>query len=203
MKSNYSLALLLAVGASLTTSTALRADDANGTATTPAPVLVADNENNNDQDRQRHADELYRCYELSVDAFGTASLGQYTIEHWSNSRVRDNTQGGAGVGLNYFITRNFGIGADAYSENTSGPFIDSVEGNLILRFPLGQCGLAPYVFAGGGNQFDLVKTYFGQAGAGLEFRFTRQIGMFVDARAVLPNETKGFGVGRLGMRFAF
>jgi hypothetical protein len=138
-----------------------------------------------------------------VDAFGTASLGQYTIEHLSGSRIRNNSGVGAGVGLNYFITRNLGIGADVYSENTGGPFIDSAEANLILRLPLGHCGFASYVFGGGGSQFDMAKTWFGQAGVGLEYRFTRHLGLFVDARGVLPDETKCYGVGRLGLRFAF
>jgi hypothetical protein len=146
---------------------------------------------------------LYRANELSVDMFGTASLGKYSIEHISNNRIRHNTRLGAGLGLSYFITRNLGIGAEAYSENTTGPFIDSASANLTLRLPLGGSGVAPYVFGGGGQQFDLAKFYFGQAGVGVEYRFTPRFGMFVDARCVVPNETKYYGVGRLGVRFAF
>ncbi len=205
MTTNYSLALAMMVGAILTTSPSLRADDTKSSsdvAVSP-PALSPDNENNNGQDRHRDRINLYRCNELSVDAFGTASLGRYTFEHWSSSRVRHNTEFGAGVGLNYFITRNLGLGADVYSENTSGPFIDSAEANLILRLPLGHSGFAPFIFGGGGNQFDMAKTWFGQAGGGLEYRFTRNVGLFVDARAVLPDETKCYGVGRLGLRFAF
>lgn len=205
MKSNCSLALILAAGALLATSPALRADDAkiSSDASVSPPALNQENENNNDQDMHGHADGLYRCNELSLDAFGTASLGRYTIEHWSVSRVRHNTEFGAGVGLNYFITRNLGIGADVYSENTSGPFIDSASANLILRLPLGHCGFAPYLFGGGGHQFDLARAYFGQAGAGLEYRFTRQLGAFVDARGVLPDKARGYGLARLGLLFAF
>ena len=205
IKSYCSLALTLTVGAILTTTPPLRADDTNSgrDASTSPSMLSTDKENNNDRDRHGHLDELYRCNELSVDAFGTASLGRYTIEHWSSSRARHNTEFGAGVGLNYFLTRNLGIGADVYSEGIGGPFIDSAEANLILRLPLGHCGFAPYVFGGGGGQFDMAKTWFCQAGAGMEYRFTRHLGLFVDARGVLPDETTGFGVGRLGLRFAF
>ena len=110
---------------------------------------------------------------------------------------------GGGLGLNYFFTRNLGVGAEAYSENTTGTFIDNASGNLILRLPLGQCGFAPYIFGGGGHQFDAAKLWFGQGGAGLEYRFTPHIGMFLDARMVWPNETKYYGVARLGVRFAF
>jgi hypothetical protein len=147
--------------------------------------------------------DYYRSSELSLDGFGTASLGSYTIDHPSNNRIRQNTEFGAGAGVNYFITRYIGIGAEAYSENTTGVFIDNASGNLILRLPLGQSGFAPYAFGGGGHQFDAAKLWFGQAGAGMEYRFTPHIGVFLDARAVWPNETKYYGVARLGMRFSF
>jgi hypothetical protein len=147
--------------------------------------------------------DYYRSCELSVDGFGTASLGAYTIEHPSNNRIRQNTEFGAGAGVNFFITRNIGVGAEAYSENTTGTFIDNASASLILRLPLGQSGFAPYAFGGGGHQFDAAKLWFGQAGAGLEYRFSPHVGVFLDARGVLPNETKYYGVARLGLRFAF
>jgi hypothetical protein len=147
--------------------------------------------------------DYYRCNELSVDAFGTASIGEYTIQHLSNAGVRHNTQLGVGAGVSYFITRNIGIGGEAYSENTTGAFIDSASANLTLRIPLGQSGFAPYIFGGGGHQFDMTKLWFGQFGGGMEYRFTPNVGIFVDARAVVPNETRYYGVARLGMRFAF
>jgi hypothetical protein len=162
-------------------------------------VLGQDNAINN----QSLQGDIYRASELSVDMFGTASIGKYTIDHPSNARVRNNTQLGAGAGMNYFFTRNIGIGAEAYSENTTGTFIDSASANLTLRLPLGQSGFAPYAFGGGGRHFDAVKTWFGQAGAGIEYRFTPHIGVFLDARGVVPTETKYYGVARLGMRFAF
>jgi hypothetical protein len=146
---------------------------------------------------------LYRGNELSVDAFGTASIGEFTLTHPSNDRVRQNTRLGAGAGINYFITPNIGIGGEAYSENTTGPFVDSASGNLILRLPLGQSGFAPYAFGGGGYQFDMTRLWFGQFGAGMEYRFTPHVGIFLDARAVVPTETRYYGVVRLGLRLAF
>jgi hypothetical protein len=147
--------------------------------------------------------DLYRSNEISVDAFGSASLGKYSIEHISGSRVRHDTRLGAGLGLNYFFTRNIGLSADAYSEDTTGAFVDSLSASLNVRFPLGKSGFAPYVFGGGGYQFDLAEVWFVQAGAGMEYRFTPNVGAFLDARWVLPDETKYYGVARLGLRFAF
>jgi hypothetical protein len=145
----------------------------------------------------------YRANELSLDLFGTGSVGRYTIKHLSGRRVRENGELGAGLGLNYFFTRHFGIGGDLYSENDTGALVDSASGNLIGRFPLGDSGFAPYAFAGGGYQFDGLEVGFGQFGAGLEFRFTPHVGLFVDARLVYPEETKYYGLARLGLRFAF
>ena len=145
----------------------------------------------------------YRQCEFSLQGFGTASLGESTLDHLSGANVRHNARLGAGVGINYFITRFVGIGAEAYSENTDGVFVDSASANLTLRLPIGDSGLAPYIFGGGGHQFGMTKQWFGQAGAGVEYRFTPHIGVFVDARGVAPAETKFYGVGRFGMTYAF
>ena len=204
MKSSHLLALVMAAGAISATSTSLRAADTNSSSepSSPQPALGQDNMTNNPgsyYDRGGY----YRAGELSLDLIGTASVGNYTLNHPSNARVRQNTQLGAGAGLNHFITRNIGIGAEAYSENTTGAFIDNASANMILRLPLGQSGFAPYAFGGGGRHFDDVKTWFVQAGAGMEYRFTPHMGLFIDARGVLPNETKYSGVARIGVRFAF
>lgn len=204
LKSNYRLAIVMAAGAILATGTSLRAADANGNleTTTPPPAAGANN-SGSDKGVQYDQNDYYRGNELSLEGFGVGSLGGYTINNLSSRRVRQNSEFGAGAGINYFITKYVGVGVLAYSENTTGTFIDNVAGNLILRLPLGQSGFAPYVFGGGGHQFDGAKLWFGQAGAGIEYRFTRNIGAFVDVCAVWPNETKYYGVGRLGLRFAF
>jgi hypothetical protein len=152
---------------------------------------------------QPDRDDLYRAREVSLDVFGTGSLGKYSIEHLSGSRVRHDVRLGAGAGLNYFFTRNIGIGGEAYSEGLDGAFIDSASANLLLRLPLGRSGFAPYALGGGGYQFDMAEVWFAQFGGGMEYRFTQKVGLFLDARMVLPEETKYFGVARLGMRFAF
>ena len=147
--------------------------------------------------------DCYRAHELSLDGFGTGSLGKYTIDHLSGARIRENSDFGAGLGVNYFFTRNLGLGVEAYSENTTREFIDSASANLTLRLPLGQSGFAPYIFGGGGHQFDMLQAWFGQAGGGVEYRFTPNVGLFTDARMVLPDKASYYGVARLGVRFAF
>lgn len=146
---------------------------------------------------------LFRAQELSIDIFGSGSVNQQTINHISGDRVSDNGRLGAGVGLNYFFCRYVGIGGDAYAENVHRSFVDSTSGNLIARLPIGNSGLAPYIFGGGGYQFDQVRQSFGQAGAGLEFRFTRCWGIFVDARYVFADKTEDYGLARAGLRLSF
>lgn len=151
----------------------------------------------------RMVSELYRSHELSIDAFATGSIGQQTINHISGDRLRSDGRLGAGVGLNYFFCRHLGIGGDVYSEDTRQHFVDSTSGNLIARLPIGESGLAPYVFGGGGHQFDRVDQNFAQAGAGLEFRFIHNLGFFVDARYIFAEKTDNYGVARGGFRWSF
>ena len=146
---------------------------------------------------------FYRAQEFSIDAFGSGSLGEQTIDHISGDRVEHNGRLGAGAGLNYFFTRYIGIGGDAYSENTAHCFVDSASGNLIGRIPIGDTGVAPYIFGGGGYQFDEAAQKFGQAGAGVEFRFCKHLGFFVDARYIFADKTQDYGLGRAGLRLSF
>jgi hypothetical protein len=145
---------------------------------------------------------LYNAHELSVDIFGMGSIGERTIRNLTARSVVDHGRVGAGAGVNYFFTRHIGMGWEAYSQNTSGVFVDNGSMNLLFRLPLGETGLAPYGMGGGGYQFD-VKQGVAQAGGGLEFRFTRNIGIFADARYVWAERTDNFGVGRFGLRLAF
>ena len=147
--------------------------------------------------------ELFREHEFSLDLFGTGSVGQQTIDHISGDRIRHDGRLGAGAGVNCFFTRLLGLGADAYTENTAHHFVDSAALNLILRYPIGQSGFAPYIFGGGTRQFDEVRQWAGDAGGGFEFRFQRHFALFVDARYVLADKTDNYGVGRAGFRFSF
>lgn len=204
MKSYPTFTLALTAVALLAASPALRATETNDLAgaTNSPPILVAERPVY-DRGLTNNLVEYYRANELSLDAFGTGSIGSYTINNPSSRRVRQNGQLGAGVGVNYFVTRYVGLGGDMYSENTSGTFIDNASANLLLRLPLGDSGFAPYVLGGGGHQFDEAKLWFFQFGGGMEYRFCPHVGLFLDARCVVPNETKYYGVARLGLRFAF
>lgn len=172
------------------------AQDSTTTTTTTTQQTTASNSAFQDS-------TFYRADELSLDAFGSGSIGQQTINHISGSRIERNGRAGAGAGANYFFTRFIGIGGDAYSENTAHNFVDSASGNLIGRLPIGNTGVAPYIFGGGGHQFDEIEQNFAQAGGGIEFRFAEHMGFFVDARYVFAAKTENYGVGRAGLRLSF
>jgi hypothetical protein len=146
---------------------------------------------------------LFAPDETSLDLFGSVSVGQEVINHLSRERIVDDGRLGAGLGVNHFFGRYVGLGADAYTENTQHSFVDNTSGNLILRFPIDVAHIAPYGFGGAGYQFDPSGVWFGQAGGGVDVRFARHVGLFVDARYVFTDGTKNFGLGRFGIRFSY
>lgn len=131
-----------------------------------------------------------------------------------------NDEFGGGVGANFFFVRYIGIGADVnlYDGGVNGVW--NTTGSLILRYPLelGTFCIAPYLFAGGGGQFNNENVGTAHAGAGLEFRLTRNIGIYSEGRYTWT-ENKGdggdfhfdddgdddddFAQARLGLRFVF
>lgn len=155
-----------------------------------------------DDTRTREGD-VFRSHELSFDLFGSVSVGQETIDGLSGERVVDDGRLGAGAGVNYYFTPYLGFGADLYTENTDDHVVDNGSANLLLRLPFESIRLAPYVYGGGGRQFDPQERWFGQFGGGLDIRVTRHWGLFTDVRYVMVDAASNFGVGRLGVRIPF
>jgi len=148
-------------------------------------------------------DGPYHANEFVFESFGSASFGRETIDNISANRIENDARLGVGIGMSYFFIRNFGIGADATIENTQHSFVDNVSTSAIFRIPIGTSGFAPYVYGGGGHEFDLTKQWFAHFGGGMEFRFSHAWGIFTDARYVLVDKTANYGVARLGFRASF
>ena len=115
---------------------------------------------------------------------------------------------GGGAGANFFFARYFGVGVDGtwFGGGPNSAALQQVTGNVILRYPieLRSFGLAPYVFAGGGEIFDGKQTSAADTGVGVEFRLTRHIGVFTDWRYDFTNGDRGnLTTTRAGVRFAF
>lgn len=154
-----------------------------------------------------HSDpgDLYRAREFSVDAFGAAASDGRRHDHYYDFGFhhRDNTRGGGGGGVEYFFCRYIGIEAESFALANDHNTASAVGGNLVLRWPIAQTGLAPYVFGGGGNEWTYRTEGYGDGGAGLEYRFNRSFGIFGDGRFVSPCTTRDYGMGRVGVRFTF
>lgn len=158
--------------------------------------------------------ECFRAKELSLDMFGQYSDGN-SPDH--AGPIRDHGWGG-GIGLNYFITRNFGIGADAaWLGATEAPYagtrgrttIHNFSASLIYRFPIDRICTAPYIFAGGGVAVDGDQWAVGHVGVGIEHRIVpNKVALFSDVRWNYYGERFGrgdlnnFGV-RAGVRLVF
>ena len=143
----------------------------------------------------------YFANEFSFDAFGTYSKSFRDVENIFDHDWRHGDFGG-GVGMNYFLTRYIGVGTDTFFKQ-KGEFFSNVSGSLLLRLPFGNSGFSPYIFGGGGRRFDPLSEWLFHGGLGLEYRFTRHFGIFMDGRYVLPDKTSDYTLVRSGLRFAF
>jgi hypothetical protein len=153
---------------------------------------------NYDGDREN----LYHPCELSIDGFGVGVLHEYDFN--SGGLHRKNYRFGGGAGINFFFTKFLGIGADAYAISPSHrSFVDTTTGNLILRMPIGNTGLAPYIFGGAGYEFKGIDQIVGGGGVGLEIRIVPHFSIFADARYLAAVKTPDYGLARAGVRLSF
>jgi hypothetical protein len=160
--------------------------------------------------------------ELSLDMFGSYWAPERGLGHVFETNIKgDRGRWGGGVGVNYFFTPWFGIGGDVnWSDHRGfgGPSTDWAMGNAIFRIPIGCSGFAPYVFGGGGRQFnglfhdDAGDVFAGKRyewvadlGAGIEYRFSPVVGIFADGRYIWHTENGGIDrvCLRAGLRLAF
>ena len=148
------------------------------------------------------APSCFKDQELSLDVFYSYNDGINNKQHYFRDRS------GGGVGLNFFFARYFGVDVEGnwFDGAPNKDVIHQVTGNFIFRYPLETANFcwAPYIFGGGGGTFDGVKTGFGDAGAGLEFRFTPHIGFFSDWRyEFMGSHRNNLDTTRAGLRFVF
>lgn len=153
--------------------------------------------------------------ELQIDVFGAYVDGNANVHA---GYIRDHGWGG-GIGINYFFTRNIGIGVDgiwfygkenaAAGEGDDHKAFHNVTGSLIFRFPIDEACFAPYLFVGGGFHVDGDQWASAHAGVGLEYRVVpNKVGLFIDGRWTYFGDRYGHGdqnnfLGKAGIRFVF
>lgn len=168
----------------------------------------------------------YRAGEFNVSA---SFNGLFTQTPYLSDRYYgvDHAWGGS-LGAAYFFTKYIGAGLnfDGYRVTSTGTgFIGDLVPRLILRYPIGQ--FAPYGFVGagmifnGGNpslsepsctvgctlRFERVEhdvKLDAQAGAGIEFRLTRNWGIFAEGQFEKIDRPQSNAYSfKSGVRFAF
>jgi high affinity Mn2+ porin len=162
----------------------------------------------------------FRSNEFSVGGFGS-----YLDTYGENNQGIGNHAWGGGLEASYFYFKYFGLSVDgdAFNESPGDNFGGTVTGNLILRLPLDDYlpnfHLAPYLFGGAGRFYSErvglpsstpgVQRYVGRSGvladvgAGMEYRFDPNFGIFADARYnFAENPLNEFITTRVGVRYA-
>ena len=151
-----------------------------------------------------HAWRDYQANEVNFEFFAMGTLGRSSVSDIAPDDIERDGNFGPGLGIAYFPHRFFGLQGEAYSDSSRGSyFVDAAGAHFIGRFPAGAAGVAPYVLSGVGRQFDPGPQWTWDAGAGVEWRFLRHVGIFSDARYVWAEKSADFGYMRVGINFGF
>ncbi len=152
---------------------------------------------------------LFTSQELSLDLFGSYYNPEGQFNELFETSIKHGWWGG-GAGLNYFITREIGLETDFNMSAHGGKIVDYWVGNVVLRLPIGNSGLAPYAMGGGGRMIGNEATgqewqWMYGGGVGLEMRFNPVTAIFSDARFYWGDKGTEFNrlVIRGGLRLVF
>ena len=142
---------------------------------------------------------------MGFTQFGEAQEARLSYDLFGNwaTRDKDGDSGnalGLGAGVNYFFRENIGISLDTYTDGIRMPYM--LNGSFIYRFAT-DANIDPYAFAGIGKQWDHASQWTGHFGGGAEYNWKPGMGIFLDARLVLPADTSNYGLFRLGVRKGF
>jgi hypothetical protein len=148
----------------------------------------------------------YTAEEFSLDLFASYINPEGKLTDLFDTNIRHGFWG-AGAGANYFFTRELGIGVDVNISDKPDDLrlVDEVTGNLLLRLPLGESGLAPYLIGSGGRGISPRYEWVYGGGVGLEYRFNPTTGIFSDARFLWAEKSTADDrlLIRAGLRIVF
>lgn len=130
----------------------------------------------------------------------------------------EHNAGGGGLQYSYFWSRYAGIAADAdFLRGTA--YNTALTASLVLRWPFEfgtgagdsrsidpkerRWGLAPYIMAGAGGQWGDRAAGVGAIGGGVEFRFEKHWGFFVQSRWIAHDQRQNYMATAAGVTFTF
>jgi len=118
---------------------------------------------------------------------------------------QDELGGGAGLGL--FFNENLGINVSYHAFNTDPSVEHFGTADLVLRFPIQELCIAPYVFGGGGVVTNGTTDGLYRAGGGIDIRFDSMgcVGLFVDGSYnwVEGDDHADAAIARIGFKIPF
>jgi hypothetical protein len=111
---------------------------------------------------------------------------------------------GGGASLAYFFTPEIGVDA-SYGVFAFEDEVHLVSADVVLRYPISQAGLAPYlVVGGGGARANGENAGVYRLGGGLDVRFQPNgMGIFADGIYNWVVGQDNFTIARLGVRIPF
>ncbi|MES2570980.1 MAG: hypothetical protein V4710_13115 [Verrucomicrobiota bacterium] len=138
----------------------------------------------------------FRDTEFQLDTFGSFT------DNARRSIYRDGW--GGGLSINFFFARYFGLSAEGNVYDGDAGGVWNPDGRLILRYPFeGSFCWAPYIFGGGGAQFDGTSCGTWHAGGGAEWRVTHELGIFAEGRYTWTAQDNDAAQYRVGFRIVF
>lgn len=126
----------------------------------------------------------------------------HTKEAPSDAQVRQRIRNSAGLRGMFSITRNPEPGSAA-SATALGVVLTSGPHQFLPQLPPEQHGLAVFTAGVIVRHFEKLSTWSGQSGAGVLYPINARVGLFVDARTVMPNGSRYYGIARAGLRILF
>jgi hypothetical protein len=144
----------------------------------------------------------FTAQELSLDLFGSYNNPEHEFTDIFHTNIRHGTWGG-GVGVNYFLFNYLGFGSDVNLSDHPGRIVDQVLGDLTLRAPIGNSGIAPYIIGSVGRGIYPAWEWIYGFGPGLDLRLNPTLGIFADARYFWAEAGNDRLLIRTGLRIVF
>jgi hypothetical protein len=119
---------------------------------------------------------LYNAGELVIKPFYDITLIDSGKEHYKDDELY-----GGGLAVDYFFTKQLGIGVDGYWLDDSS-VVHSYNVNLTARTTLLCDALSIYAIGGGGVFTNGDTLGSAHIGGGIEYRFCSSFGIFADGR---------------------
>lgn len=137
---------------------------------------------------------FYRACEWQLDVFG--GVGSKDFDNFG-----DPSEGFAGLGLTFYPSLNFGIGVSGAADRFHEDVADAVAWDLYARVPIGRAAI--YALGGVSHSARHWDRLSAQGGGGLEYRFSKHVGIFGETRAINDMDGNWRPSSRGGLRFSF